>query len=62
MPTLEEWYDLGPLYGASLDFLVYGLRTVPVGSSPTVSAILRHEDGAPARRAACYPLPVRSVP
>jgi transcriptional regulator with XRE-family HTH domain len=60
MPTLAEWYDLGPLYGVSLDFLVYGLRTVPLESSPTVSAILGH-DGAQ-KRPAGYSLSVRTFP
>jgi transcriptional regulator with XRE-family HTH domain len=59
MPTLAEWYELGPLYGASLDFLVYGLRTVPVGSSPSVSAILR---SGGACSPAGYRLPVRTLP
>lgn len=30
MPQLSEWYELGLLYGASLDYLVYGIKTVPV--------------------------------
>lgn len=29
MPMSGEWYLIGPLYGASLDYLVYGIRMVP---------------------------------
>lgn len=59
MPTLAEWYELGPLYGTSLDFLVYGLRTVPVGASPTVNAILGGETGD---QGGCIALKVRTLP
>lgn len=30
MPTADQWYALGRLFGASLDYLVYGIRTIPV--------------------------------
>lgn len=29
MPQAREWYKLGRVYGVSLDYVVYGLRTVP---------------------------------
>lgn len=31
-PTLDQWFKLAPLYGVSLDYLVYGIRTMPVSS------------------------------
>lgn len=30
LPRSAEWYHLGRLYGASLDWLVYGIMTMPV--------------------------------
>lgn len=30
MPQAREWYYIGQVYGVSLDYLVYGIRTVPV--------------------------------
>lgn len=30
LPASAQWFELGLLYGASLDYLVYGIRTVPV--------------------------------
>jgi transcriptional regulator with XRE-family HTH domain len=30
MPTADQWYLIGQVYGVSLDYLVYGIRTVPV--------------------------------
>jgi Predicted transcriptional regulators len=40
MPRLDEWYNLGQLYGVSLDYLVYGIRTVPVSKCGMVSVVL----------------------
>ena len=30
MPTAEMWMRIAPLYGVSLDYLVFGIRTIPV--------------------------------
>lgn len=30
MPTAEVWMRIAPLYGVSLDYLVFGIRTIPV--------------------------------
>lgn len=29
MPSGNDWYRIGKLYGASLDYIVYGIRMVP---------------------------------
>lgn len=39
MPKSDEWYGLGLLLGASLDYLVYGVHTVPASRAPILSAI-----------------------
>jgi transcriptional regulator with XRE-family HTH domain len=41
MPKADEWYALGPLLGVSLDYLVYGIRTIPVGQSTIMGAVFR---------------------
>lgn len=40
MPRLDEWYKLGQLYGVSLDYLIYGIRTVPVSQFGVLSSVL----------------------
>jgi transcriptional regulator with XRE-family HTH domain len=40
MPTVDDWYVVGKLYGVSLDYLVYGIRTVPVGEPSILEKIL----------------------
>lgn len=40
MPRLDEWYRLGQLYGVSLDYLVYGIRTIPVSTFGAVRTVL----------------------
>lgn len=40
MPQSAEWYLIGQLYGVSLDYLVYGIRTVPVSSFGILSPVL----------------------
>lgn len=40
MPRLDEWYELGSLYGVSLDYLVYGIRTVPVSGFGVLATVL----------------------
>lgn len=40
MPTVDDWYIVGKLYGVSLDYLVYGIRTVPVGATSILGKIL----------------------
>lgn len=37
MPNVDEWYQLGPLYGKTLDYLVYG--SIPIAESG--SALMR---------------------
>jgi transcriptional regulator with XRE-family HTH domain len=39
MPRAEAWFKIGPLYGTSLDYLVYGVRLVPQSPSPMLAAI-----------------------
>lgn len=29
MPDIQKWMQIGIVYGASLDYLVFGIRTVP---------------------------------
>lgn len=41
MPKADQWYGLGPLLGVSLDYLVYGIRTVPEGAAPILRAIFQ---------------------
>jgi transcriptional regulator with XRE-family HTH domain len=43
MPHCGEWYRLGPLLGVSLDYLVYGVKTIPVSDSGILAAIFRRE-------------------
>lgn len=40
MPTIHDWYEIGKLYGVSLDYLVYGIRTVPVSAPSILEKIL----------------------
>lgn len=35
-PTVGQWYRIGVLYGVSLDYLVYGVKTMPVGDGMLV--------------------------
>jgi transcriptional regulator with XRE-family HTH domain len=39
MPAADDWYVLGRLLGVSLDYLVYGIRTIPVSDSPIIGRI-----------------------
>jgi transcriptional regulator with XRE-family HTH domain len=39
MPRADEWYHIGKIYGVSLDYLVYGIRTVPVSGSSLMETI-----------------------
>jgi transcriptional regulator with XRE-family HTH domain len=39
-PTVSDWYTIGKLYGVSLDYLVYGIRTVPVSVPSILEKIL----------------------
>lgn len=43
MPRCDAWFRIGPLYGVSLDYLVYGIRSVPECKAPILSAILAHK-------------------
>lgn len=40
VPTTDDWYTIGKLYGVSLDYLVYGVRTVPVAAPSILDKIL----------------------
>lgn len=40
LPQTNEWYRIGQLYGVSLDYLVYGIRTVPVNDYAVLSRVL----------------------
>jgi transcriptional regulator with XRE-family HTH domain len=40
MPRLNEWFQIGQMYGVSLDYLVYGIRTVPVSKYGMVGTVL----------------------
>lgn len=39
-PKPVEWYRIGQIYGVSLDWIVYGIRTVPVSSYAALTPIL----------------------
>lgn len=41
MPRSEAWFRLGLLYGVSLDFIIYGIRTVPVSQSPLMAVMFQ---------------------
>lgn len=42
MPSGRDWQVLGKLYGVSLDYLVYGVRTMPVSDyAATMATIFR---------------------
>jgi transcriptional regulator with XRE-family HTH domain len=41
MPGTDEWYELAPLLGQSLDFLVYGIRTKPISRSGVMETIFQ---------------------
>lgn len=47
MPRLDEWYKLGQLFGVSLDYLVYGIRTVPVSQFGVMGSIFGREGHQP---------------
>ncbi len=51
MPKAGEWYELGPLLGVSLDYLVYGLRP----ESPLIRAILGAPGVEPPPAFSCTP-------
>jgi transcriptional regulator with XRE-family HTH domain len=38
-PTLDQWFRLPPMYGVSLDYLVYGVVTRPVSDSAILGKI-----------------------
>lgn len=40
MPEAQKWYRLGIVYGVSLDWLVYGIRTKPITRAPILEKIL----------------------
>lgn len=40
-PTLDQWFQLAPLYGVSLDYLVYGIRTVPVSRAGILERVFQ---------------------
>lgn len=40
-PTTEQWYELAPLLGQSLDYLVYNVRTVPVSQYAVMETVFR---------------------
>lgn len=41
LPAVEDWYAIGKLFGVSLDYLVYGIRTIPVSEYATMVAIFK---------------------
>ena len=41
MPKADEWYALGPLLGVSLDYLVYGIKTIPLSQYAIMGAVFR---------------------
>jgi transcriptional regulator with XRE-family HTH domain len=41
MPKADQWYLLGPLLGVSLDYLIYGIRTIPVSDSAVLLSVFR---------------------
>lgn len=43
MPRAEQWYVIGQVYGVSLDYLVYGIRTVPVSGRGMLAKIFGTE-------------------
>jgi transcriptional regulator with XRE-family HTH domain len=51
MPASREWYTLGPLYGVSLDYLVYGVRTIPVSRHAIMERVFRPQVSQPAAAA-----------
>lgn len=46
MPKADEWYALGPMLGVSLDYLVYGIRTIPASREGMMGVIFRQQDAA----------------
>lgn len=39
MPSSAAWYALGLMYGCSLDYLVYGIRTIPVSQYAVMAEV-----------------------
>jgi transcriptional regulator with XRE-family HTH domain len=39
MPTASQWYVLGRYFGLSLDYLVYGVRTIPVSQYAVMAKV-----------------------
>lgn len=59
MPLSAEWYQIGQIYGVSLDYLVYGVRTMPVSRHGVLGEVFR-EKGPPVGpkadlKASCLP-------
>lgn len=40
MPASDQWYVIGQAFGVSLDWLVYGIKTVPVSRHSIIDRIL----------------------
>ena len=41
LPSALQLYEIGLLYGVSMDYIMYGLHTVPRSAKPMVSEIFR---------------------
>lgn len=55
LPRSAEWYALGPMYGVSLDYMVYGIRTVPVSRFALMGQIFRQQVAQPSAAASDTP-------
>lgn len=40
-PRAEAWFLLGQLYGVSLDYIVYGIRTMPISKYGILASVFR---------------------
>lgn len=49
MPAPDTWQLVGEVLGVSLDYLVYGIRTVPVSDSPMIAKIFGEKREQPQR-------------
>jgi transcriptional regulator with XRE-family HTH domain len=55
LPTLQQMYEIGQLYGVSLDYLVYGVKTIPISRAGVMRAIFPGPESGQACAASCTP-------
>lgn len=55
LPASHQWYRLGMILGVSLDYLAYGIRTVPVSQHDIMASVFRVPESRPSAAASGIP-------